>query len=334
MRVVQAANPGSHVHEAPPALAIGFVVVKDDTPPIGDHEIVEAVVVVIADGAAHAEAGAGQPDHFGDVGKRPVAAVPIQLVGGEWTVGGRGPDGTVLNAEKIQPAVVVIVDPTQAAAHRLEDVVLRRGRIEVPEPDPTVGDDVHEPGDSRRLRHRRWRCGGGARSGRDWEKEKTPMRLQQGPRPLRDSSETRSYKRFFSPCRPVLLRQPPVLGRSHGIALFTVERSQKTVSGSVSRILHKNGLQRCESLFSPAATQKQFGSPDPHGQVLHRARIGRVFLKVLLTGPRPARAALPRSGPPEPGPGPGGSAASLCEPPPSAITRRSRGIARSASSAS
>ena len=149
VRVVQAARPGSHVHEAPPAVAIGLVVVEDDTPPIGHHEIVETVVVVVADGAAHAEARAGQADRFGDVGERPVAVVPIQLVRGEWTVGGHGPDGTVLNAEQVEPAVVVVVDPAQAAAHRLEDVVLRRGRVEVTEPDPTGGGDVHEPGDSR-----------------------------------------------------------------------------------------------------------------------------------------------------------------------------------------
>src|SRR5262249_51529344 len=75
-------RPGGHVREAPAAAAVGLVAVEDDAPPIGHHQVVEAVVVEVADGTAHAEAGAGQADLLGHVGESAVAVVAVQLVGG------------------------------------------------------------------------------------------------------------------------------------------------------------------------------------------------------------------------------------------------------------
>src|SRR5262249_13071584 len=61
MRVVQAGG-GGDVAEAPAAVPVRLVVPQDHAAPVRHQQVVEAVVVVVAHGAAHAEAGPRQAD--------------------------------------------------------------------------------------------------------------------------------------------------------------------------------------------------------------------------------------------------------------------------------
>ena len=60
--------------------AVAIVVIKDIASELGDKEIGEAVVVVVAPNAAEAIAGAGDAGFVGDVGERAVAVVVIKRV--------------------------------------------------------------------------------------------------------------------------------------------------------------------------------------------------------------------------------------------------------------
>src|SRR5262249_32995261 len=144
---VRVAQPrlGGHVRER----AVAVVVVQDDLAQEGDDQVVVAVVVEVADRHPLAETGAGQARLFRAGGEGAVAVVAVEFAG-RLRPPRPGPHRAVLHAEQVQPAVVVVVDPGDAGAHRLLDVVLRRGRVEVGKADPGGRGHVHEPGQARR----------------------------------------------------------------------------------------------------------------------------------------------------------------------------------------
>ena len=104
--------------------AVAVVAVEDVLAPVGDEEIVEAVVVVVADGDRRRPAGARQAGLRGHVGERAVAIVLVQAVG---RAGGRAFEARAAEDEDIQPAVVVVVEEGDAAADGFEDVGLGVG---------------------------------------------------------------------------------------------------------------------------------------------------------------------------------------------------------------
>src|SRR5581483_2372128 len=116
---------GGDIDKAPPSLAVRLVVVKDHLAQVSDEQVIEAVVIEISDGAAHAEAGSGESYLLGDIAERAVAVVTIELAGRQPGGARWGLDGTVLDQEEIGPAVVVVVDPGEPAAHGLVNVVHR-----------------------------------------------------------------------------------------------------------------------------------------------------------------------------------------------------------------
>src|SRR5262249_24930288 len=144
VRVVVHPRPGGDVHEAPAALAVGLVVVEDNAAQVGHGQVVEAVVVEVADRTAQAEAGAGHARLVRDGGGGAVAVVPVQLVGGP---GPRArPDRAVLDDEQVRPTIVVVIDPAEAAAEGLVDVVRGGVAVEMPERDPARPGGAHKPG--------------------------------------------------------------------------------------------------------------------------------------------------------------------------------------------
>ena len=124
--------------------AVAVVAVEDDPAEIGDHQVVEAVVVEVADGAADAEARASESGFLGHVAEGAIAIVAIEAVGRPRSVR-LGPNGSILDAEQVQPAVGIVIDPRETAADRLVDVMEVRRRVEVDEGYPDLGGDVHEP---------------------------------------------------------------------------------------------------------------------------------------------------------------------------------------------
>ncbi len=107
--------------------AVAIVAVERVLSPLRDEDIVEAVVIVIADGDSEGPVLASQAGVGGDIGKRPVAVVPVEAVRG---VG----DGAVApgsrKGENIQPAVVIVVDKRHPAADGFENIIHPIGRSE------------------------------------------------------------------------------------------------------------------------------------------------------------------------------------------------------------
>ena len=89
--------------------AIAVVVVEDVLAPVGDEQIVVAVVVVVADADALSPAGVDESGFGGDVGEGAVAIVFEEMVGGLLS-GGKAFEARAVDEEDVQPAVVVVVD--------------------------------------------------------------------------------------------------------------------------------------------------------------------------------------------------------------------------------
>ena len=106
---------------------------------IGDVDIGEPIVVVIAGGHSHAVirfACEGESGFRGDVGERPIAILTVEPV----PVGGLTPveppweldrifEGAAVDEEDIEQPVIVVVEERHSAAHGFDEVLLRGRRI-------------------------------------------------------------------------------------------------------------------------------------------------------------------------------------------------------------
>jgi len=120
--------------------AVALVVVEPVAVHAGDEDVLEAVVVVVADGDAVVEAGAGEACAFGDVFEVAVAVILEKAVG--VFRGGllQRPDVGAVGEEDVGMAVVVVVEDGHASGHGLRRVALGGlGAIEA-EVDGAVGE--------------------------------------------------------------------------------------------------------------------------------------------------------------------------------------------------
>ena len=130
--------------------AVAVVVVQRAAAVRGDEDVGVAVVVVVGDGAAHAELrAAGDAGLVGDVGERAVAVVLVERVL-ERRLRLVEVAGAAVDHEDVDPAVVVVVEERDARPHRLRQVAVRRHRVVV---DP--GDAARARGDLLEERRRR-----------------------------------------------------------------------------------------------------------------------------------------------------------------------------------
>ena len=107
-----------------------------------DVEIVVAVVVVVADSAAHAIHLNVEAGLFGDVGECSVVVVAIECrVGLALRVA--GPIHRV-DKEDVLPAVVVVVDEADAAAHGFRKILFAESAAVAREMDSCLRSDVGE----------------------------------------------------------------------------------------------------------------------------------------------------------------------------------------------
>src|SRR5271157_1129167 len=91
-----------------------------------DEEIQMPVVVVIANGDAVREAGAGKPRFLGNVPKIPFAIVfeePIRIFGRSFD---QGMNVSPIREKNVEMAVVVVIKQANAARHRFRSVPLQR----------------------------------------------------------------------------------------------------------------------------------------------------------------------------------------------------------------
>src|SRR5207253_7326516 len=113
-----------------------------------DEHVVQAVVVVIADGQTHAVETHVQAGTGGDIAEAVLAVVMIKGVGGGFPSGGKvpGPVGGV-DEEQVGSAVVVEVEEGHAAAHGFGQQFVSVSAVVVDESDARLSGDVGEPGD-------------------------------------------------------------------------------------------------------------------------------------------------------------------------------------------
>ncbi len=114
----------------------------------GDVEVVEAVVVVVADAGSLAPGGQGEAGFGGDVGEGSVVVVVEEVAGGGVFLRGRGGgEFGAVDEEDVGPAVAVVVEDGDAGAGGLDDVALAGGvAVGVADGDSGFGGDVDEPG--------------------------------------------------------------------------------------------------------------------------------------------------------------------------------------------
>ncbi len=104
--------------------AVPVVSIQRVLAPVGEEEIVEAVIVIVADGHGRCPAGASEAGFPGHIGESAVSIIPVQPVDGAF---GRAFQAGAAQQEDVEPAVVVIVKQRAAAAHGFEDVRLAIG---------------------------------------------------------------------------------------------------------------------------------------------------------------------------------------------------------------
>ncbi len=91
--------------------------------PVRDEEIVEAIVVVIADAARLSPPGSGQAGLGRPVAERAVAVV-VEQIAGRPARACLLVEAASVHQEDVQPAIVVVIEQRHAAAHLLEQELL------------------------------------------------------------------------------------------------------------------------------------------------------------------------------------------------------------------
>src|SRR5712691_8637963 len=102
--------------------AVAIVVKKDVGSPEAAEEIVPAIVVVIADADARLPAGAGEAGLFCDVGEGSVAIVLVKMRGGSFAGWPVGIEAGSVGEIDVEPVVIVVIEKSQSAALRFDDV--------------------------------------------------------------------------------------------------------------------------------------------------------------------------------------------------------------------
>jgi len=101
--------------------AVAIVVIENIFAEVGDEEIVETVVVVIADADALSPAGVREAGFGGDIGESAVAIIFEEMRGG-LLAGGEAFEARAVDEKNVEPAVVVVVVEGDAAAGGFEEI--------------------------------------------------------------------------------------------------------------------------------------------------------------------------------------------------------------------
>ena len=115
----------------------------------GYIDVVLPIIVVVANGAAHPVHLALQPSLFGDIGESSVVIVVVERRIG-CAVAVARPIHRV-HEEDVLPTVIVIVNETHSAAHRLRKVLLSECSAIPLELNPSFGRDIGEMDGTRRT---------------------------------------------------------------------------------------------------------------------------------------------------------------------------------------
>ena len=103
--------------------AVPVVVVENIFSEVGDEEIVEPVVVVVADAHALPPAGMNQTGFGGDVGEGAVTIILEKMRKG-FLSGGKAFEAPAVHEKNIQPAVVVVIVESDSTASGFEEIFI------------------------------------------------------------------------------------------------------------------------------------------------------------------------------------------------------------------
>jgi hypothetical protein len=125
-----------HFAKAPAALAVRLIMKEVAVSVTGNEQVREAVIVIVADGDALAEAGMPDAGFLRDVREAAVAVVVVQARRRTSTLFvGRDREPPSLHQQQVHVAVLIVVDPGGAAPHDFGDVMLFRGAVDMQEVD-------------------------------------------------------------------------------------------------------------------------------------------------------------------------------------------------------
>src|SRR5690349_16625096 len=93
--------------------SVPVVVIEHVVPVVGDEQVVETVIVVIADSNGGRPTGTVQSGFRGDIGKTAIPVVLVKTVGGSRRI---ALQPRAAEHEQIHPAIVVVVDKRDAGA--------------------------------------------------------------------------------------------------------------------------------------------------------------------------------------------------------------------------
>jgi hypothetical protein len=113
---MEKAGPFRHIGEG----AVSVVAVDDVLAPVGDEQVIETIIVIVAHGYGGCPAGARQARFPGNIRECPIAIVLIQAV----CSSGRALDGRTAEQKDVEPPIVVVVEERRAAAYGFEDIGL------------------------------------------------------------------------------------------------------------------------------------------------------------------------------------------------------------------
>src|SRR6185295_10303054 len=99
--------------------AITVIVVKNTLAEVGDKQVFETVVVIIADADALSPAGVRHAGFRGDVGESAVAIV-LEEMGSRLLSSGEALQAPAVDQKNIQPAIIVIIVKRHAATRGLQ----------------------------------------------------------------------------------------------------------------------------------------------------------------------------------------------------------------------
>src|SRR4029077_3108907 len=101
--------------------SVTVVPVQDILAPVGDEQVVEAIIIEIANSDCRGPSRAEQAGLFGHIGKGPVAIVLVHAVR---CAGGSALDSRAAQKKDVEPAVIIVIDKRCATTDGFEDVLL------------------------------------------------------------------------------------------------------------------------------------------------------------------------------------------------------------------
>ncbi len=124
--------------------AVAVVAVKRVLAEVGAKNVLEAIVVEVADADSASPADRMQTGFFGDVGECTVAVIFVEAIGGAL---GSAAEASAGENEQIHPAVIIVIDESAAASGGFDDVLFDfEVAVNYRSAESGGGGDVHEAG--------------------------------------------------------------------------------------------------------------------------------------------------------------------------------------------